>query len=286
MSSSTRIAVLMPARNASKTISVALRSTLRDLADSDRVYVYNDASDDGTCTILRQFERIDRRVVVLSGDSPIGVPAALNLLIDVSDSTYVARMDADDAVLSGRFARQLSKLQDGRLDAIFTSRVNFGSSLGSFRPYFPARIGVELMPWVMLRANPVPHSSLLARRSSIEEAGRYRLAIAEDYDLWMRMLAGKQRLMSLSLPGIAYRMHPTQVTKNPDWRTRFRSDPLLAESHRDLAISLGWAGKRSWHDDEHVERAAFLEFVRDGLRGFHPRTRAAAGPIALRRGWK
>lgn len=255
------ITVVIPVANGESTIKSAMRSTLADLQSDDRVLVYDDASTDSTASILREIGTKDSRVGIISGSTRIGVAEGLNVLMQLTATDLVARMDADDLVVPGRFKRQVKEIEQG-VDVTFTSRVNFGPSWKSFRPYLPLRISSDLMPWLMLKTNPVPHSSMLGRTTLLRDAGFYRPSVAEDYDLWLRLVSDKKRLSSMGRPGIAYRMHPSQVTRSSSWNERFAADPFLRESFNALAESLGWTGN-AWSDS----RAAsdFDCFVADGI---------------------
>lgn len=87
----------------------------------------------------------------------------------------------------------------------------------------------------LLLTNPVAHSTLLARRSTITDAGGYRSLPTEDYDLWLRMAARGARLRRLALPGLAYRVHPSQVTASAEWRRSSWQNAGLAASYSALA---------------------------------------------------
>lgn len=227
-----RLSVIVPAYNAVDTISSALRSTLSALPRDAEVVVLDDGSADGTA--LKAGRLDDPRLRVISRPNR-GVAATLNDLLDATDSELVARMDADDLVLPGRFRRQLRSITDGA-DAVFTTVVSWGSGLP--KPPRPSVIGPDEFGLSLLLSNPVAHSTLLARRSAIEEAGRYRELPTEDYDLWLRMAARGARMVRLGLPGLAYRVHAGQVTASAKWRRSSWESPELATAYSVLAERL------------------------------------------------
>lgn len=271
-----RITVLIPVANAERTIRLALRSTLRALDSGCRILVYDDASTDSTVNRVHEAASMDERIGLIEGNSRVGIASALNILLSEAKTELVARMDGDDVVLPGRFRRQVREVSESGIDVTFTSRINFGSTWRNFRPYLPRRITPSVMPWMMLQKNPVPHSSMLARKRAILDVGGYRGSVAEDYDLWLRMLARGYRLSSLATPGIAYRLHTNQLTRTDDWLTRFEHDPLLRESYNGLANKLGLQG------DAWLERNSgdeFKAYVAHGMKTLPPldRLRAFSG---------
>jgi serine acetyltransferase len=227
-----RLSVIVPAYNAAGTVGPALRSTLRALPRDAEVVVLDDGSADRTADVARSTG--DPRVRVLSRPNR-GVAATLNDLLDATDSQYVARMDADDIVLPRRFHRQLQAVQDG-VDVAFTTVVSWGSGLPVLPR--PSRIAAEEFGLMLLLTNPVAHSTLLARRSAISDAGGYRELPTEDYDLWLRMAARGVRMARLALPGLAYRVHPGQVTASAQWRRASWENPDLAAAYSALAERL------------------------------------------------
>lgn len=258
-----RLSVLVPAYNAEATVARSLRSTLRALPRDAEVVVLDDGSTDGTLGAIRSIE--DPRLRVNS-QLNAGVAATLGELLQSTDSELVARMDADDVVLPGRFPRQLRTIDRGK-DVVFTSVLPFGRR----RPGMPlaAPIPASEFGLHLLLSNPVAHPTMMARRSVIDDVGGYRSVPSEDYDLWLRMASAGARITRLSLPGLAYRMHPGQITASETWRRESWEDADTADAYAELAMRLtGSAAQRitSLTIDESLtvgeKRAAMGEFSR------------------------
>lgn len=233
-----RLAVLIPVFSAEKTLGSALSTTLRSLPRDAGVTVLDDGSADRSIEIARAFD--DPRVRVHSRANG-GVASALNELLASTDSEFIARMDADDLVLPGRFTRQLAALTtagrtSNQADAVFTTVIQFGTGA---RPVpRPSRIAPEDFGLHLLLTNPVAHPTLMAKRESIERVGGYRELPTEDYDLWLRMATDGARLQRMALPGLAYRMHPDQVTASATWRRASWTDHRIGEAYASLAEKL------------------------------------------------
>lgn len=285
-----RLSVIVPAYNAAGTIGSALRSTVRALPRDAEVVILDDGSSDATADAARAVD--DPRVRVLSRPNR-GVAATLNDLLDATDSEFVARMDADDIVLPGRFRRQLRAVDQG-VDGVFSTVVTWGSGLPGVPR--PSGIAPEDFGMHLLLTNPVAHSTFLGRRSAVVDAGSYREIPTEDYDLWLRMAARGMRLTRLAVPGLAYRVHAGQVTASDDWRRSSWQNPDIAEAYASLAerllgspamriTSLSIDGTRTGAEKlAEVDRFA-VEF--DRAVGAHSETaqRALRRKLAERRAW-
>lgn len=238
-----RISVLMPAKDTAGTIGLAVRSTLRDLPEDAELLVLDDASTDATPELLAAVR--DPRLVVHRVEHSLGVATALNTLLAEARSQIIARMDADDVTLPGRFTAQLARFDQG-LDMVFTSRINFGSSPRAFRPEQLGPIAEQAFPLRLAFENPLPHPSAVLRRSVLEAAGGYLPGSSEDWELWLRLLARGARGVRLARPGIAYRMHAAQITRSPSWRAARAADVPLRTAHAALMQHLGWDGPDVW----------------------------------------
>ncbi|MGZ0069648.1 glycosyltransferase family 2 protein [Microbacterium arborescens] len=228
-----KLSVLMPARNAESTIMAAVRSTLRSMPPEAELLVYDDASDDATSAVLAEVR--DPRLRVLTGFTNVGIASALNLLIEESRGTYIARMDADDLTLPGRFTLQRAAIRG--LDVVFGSTVLFGATTRTkATPLAP--LSAEGSRVALLLGNPFAHSTMMARRDVLEDAGGYRPCLAEDYDLWLRIAARGARVGRTMLPAVALRQHRSQTTAAADWAARASGEPEWQEAYLRLAAEV------------------------------------------------
>lgn len=237
------VSVLLPVRNGEGMIRRAVTSTLRALPARAELLVWNDGSTDGTADVLGAIQ--DTRLRVLGEASGIGVAAGLNRLLDAAEGPFVARIDADDVTLPGRFAAQRRAIGAGA-DVTFAGHIRFGPSLRSFRQKRPWHLSpVAVRIWLALE-NPLLHPAMFGRTASIRAVGGYRPGPAEDYDLWMRLAAAGVRISRTLTPGLAYRMHPGQLTMGPGYLATLLRDPSLHDAHDALAGALGWTEGSVW----------------------------------------
>ncbi len=204
--------VLLPFRDAAPTLGEAVASTLADLRPDDEVLLVDDGSTDGSSAIAARFARVDPRVRPLtSGGS--GLVGALQCGLAAARSELVARMDADDVVLSGRFDAQEQALSADPALAAVGCRVqlaSIGVPLGDGLRRYVAWQNALVTPDEHARdrfvESPLCHPSVMLRKSAIVAVGGYRdVAWPEDWDLWLRLIAAGHRIAKVAHEGLVWR---------------------------------------------------------------------------------
>lgn len=183
------ISVLMPARNAVKTIGPAIKSILAQTMNNFELIIYDDASEDQTAAMVQGFA--DTRIRLIRGLIHKGTPAARNILLREAKGEYIAWLDADDLAFPERLERQLNYLkQHPEADLLFSYGIVRNAAITSVN--MPADIGL-LKAWLMFR-NPFIHVSLMARNFFYAENIYYdeRMVRAEDFELYLRLAHSKQ----------------------------------------------------------------------------------------------
>ncbi|MBT8457234.1 MAG: glycosyltransferase [Alphaproteobacteria bacterium] len=99
------VSVILPAFNASATLRSAVQSVLDDGEREIEVIVVDDGSTDASLDILRSIP--DPRLRVIAQTYNMGLPNPLNSGLEAARGRFVARMDADDVSLPGRFRAQM-----------------------------------------------------------------------------------------------------------------------------------------------------------------------------------
>lgn len=237
------VSVLLPVHDGARTVRRAVLSSLRALPRNAELLVFDDGSTDDTGAVLESID--DPRLQVLGSPRPLGVAGGLNRLLDAASAPYVARIDADDVTLPGRFGRQLRAVRAG-VDVDFAGHVRFGDNLGAFRQKRGWHLSPETVRVWLALENPLTHPAMFARTAVVRSVGGYRPGPAEDYDLWLRLAADGARIERSASPGIAYRMHGGQLTMRPGYLASLLRDPGLGEAHERLTRSLGWDGVSVW----------------------------------------
>ncbi len=221
-----RCDVLLPVRDAEKTLAEALDSVRGQSFGEFRCHVLDDGSRDSSAAIADGFARRDPRFVVHRLPRR-GLVAALNAGIALASSPVLVRADADDVNEPGRFAAQVQALDERADVAIVASRVRFfGEKLSpdllDYESWLNATLEPEEIERELFVESPRPHPAVAMRTHAVRGIGGYRDgAFPEDYDLWLRGWRAGWRFAKLPQTLVRIRDHGARLTRtDPRYRPR------------------------------------------------------------------
>lgn len=197
--------------------------------------VVDDGSTDGTRAFLAGVR--DPRLKLVTTGRNEGPFAAANRGLALATGTFIARLDADDRCLPGRFEQQLAFFEaHPRVGLLGTGceRIDErGASLGR-QPVPEGDLAIRLRCMV---APPFIHSSVTWRRSlGLRYDGALRLG--GDYELWTRALELTQAA-NLPQPLVQYRVWRHSLSSTRADEQRAMHDELAARWSARQWPSLG-----------------------------------------------
>jgi len=215
-----RISVILPVRDAEKTLGMAIESILGQTERSFELLVADDGSTDSSPRILREFAELDGRIRVLSTVNS-GIVEALNLGLAEARAPYLARMDADDVSLPERFVLQCDYLDANPEVGLVSCRVEHWSEDAEVRAGYEAYVEWtnQVLDDTDLRLrrfveSPFAHPSVVYRKSVVERFGGYREgSFPEDYELWLRWLEHGVKMEKLDAILLRWRDHDNRLSR-------------------------------------------------------------------------
>ncbi len=238
MVSAPDVSVLLPARDASATVGVALASVLKSFAVELEVVLVDHGSVDDTRAIVERMG--DERVLVVEADGALPFADALEIGRAQCRAPVVARLDADDLMHPRRLAADLEALSDDDgLSAVACQVKPFPTrSLGSgMRPYLlwqngcltPADIAREI--WI---EQPLCHPATTFRAAALDDVGGYLAGdFPEDYDLFLRLHLAGHRLRKRAVVHHGWRERKDRST----WTDPRMSRDALARRKARAAVA-------------------------------------------------
>jgi glycosyltransferase involved in cell wall biosynthesis len=208
------ISVLLPAYNCEAFLAKAMESVLKQDYEDFELLVINDGSTDTTASIARSFN--DPRVVYITNERNSGLIYTLNKGIELAKGRYIARMDADDICLPGRFAQQVALLEANPALGMVAAPVVFINEAGNETGIWELdrnTMTTASIKKIMPYENCIAHPSVMIRAVIAKQLrySSYQKNI-EDYDLWLRILSRGYLIGKTTHSGLRYRVHSNSIT--------------------------------------------------------------------------
>lgn len=209
--------MILPVRNGLPWLPGVFASLYAQTRRDFEIIVVDDGSVDGTGAWLRR-ER-DPRLRIVAGPGR-GLAVALNVGLDHAAADLVARQDADDLSHPGRLERQVSFLDEHPDVSVLATCADYigpdGELLDNdWTRTIRSQQDVATTPEALADLLPLTcglvHGSIMMRASAVRAVGGYRddYPVAEDYDLWLRLLPD-HRFAKLPDRLYSHRVHPRQ----------------------------------------------------------------------------
>jgi len=274
-----RIAVVIPARNAGSFLREALDSVFAQDVRPAEVVVVDDGSTDDTRSVARGYGHGVHCVSVAAPTGPVAAAGssarARNLGVAATRGELIAFLDADDIWVTEKTSRQIALLDaHPDLAMIFSDMRSFEGDRRSETTYFQERgfTGACTASSIFL-ADMVSTPTVILRRSVLTACGGFdeTLGVGQDTDLWFRV-ALRHRFAAIGQPLVLRRFHGSNITRDSRrlaaavveiWG-RYLDAIVEREPHMRRAILADYAAKR-WHHH-------FLE----GCAALHDRRRSDA----------
>lgn len=231
-----RVTILMPVHNEARYLGEAIRSILDQDFEPWTLWILDDGSTDTTRKVADRYRAQDGRIEVYGNAENLGRAKTLNLALARVTTELCARHDGDDRSLPDRLSKQVQLLDvrpEVGLCSTFTRLIDaHGNGLRIGR--YPT--GSDELRQAMMSANCISHGAAMFRTALIRKVGAYRdlFRHAEDYDLWLRMMA------HCDLEVIAEALYESRMPTRP--ASQSRDYEQLCEV--ELVLELAWERRR------------------------------------------
>jgi glycosyltransferase involved in cell wall biosynthesis len=182
------ISVLMSVYNGEEYLAAAIESVLNQTFRDLEFIIINDGSTDNSGSILSSYASRDPRIRVVTNDLNIGLTLSLCKGLDMARGRYIARQDADDISLPGRFEKQVALLEDDPDCAMVGSAYERMDPGGRYLNVVSVPESPDEIRLTLLRFNLFAHGTMMFRN---HHGIRYRpdRQFAQDYQLVVDVLS-------------------------------------------------------------------------------------------------
>jgi len=199
-----RVSVVMATYNYGQYIAQAIQSVMKQTYTDWELLIVDDGSPDDTPEVVRPY-LADPRLHYHRQENR-GQPQAKNVGIRLSRGNLIAFLDADDAWLPTKLAKQVALFDaDPELGVAYTSLQRMNAEGQLLSPKKRAMVRGHVLQEAFRRTIP-PFSSSMVRREVFDEVGHFdeSIPLAIDYDFWLRV-ALKYRFDYVDEPLLLYR---------------------------------------------------------------------------------
>jgi glycosyltransferase involved in cell wall biosynthesis len=216
------ISVVIPAYNAAHYLRETLESVLAQTLPADEILVIDDGSTDETAEVGASFGSAVR--VISQPNAKLG--ATRNRGVQEATGEWIAFIDADDIWKPNKLQLQMEELAKyPEADICYTGRIDFMQDENGIEFDTPmlAPPADKIREFLFRKSTFLPSSAII-RRSVLLESGGFATDpdVAEDWDLWIRLLHAGKKFAGCTEPLVLYRIHLTGITA--DGRRLLRSN--------------------------------------------------------------
>ena len=259
------VSVVMPVYNGEAFLAVAIESILTQTFSDFEFIIIDDASQDASAAIIRDFAERDDRIRFFQHERNRGEGGARNHGIAESRGEYIAGMDCDDISLPERLQMQVDFLQaQPDIGAVGVGQAMVNDHLRP-RPgwtIFDERHAIIVFE--MLVGGPaIARNAIMARRGILASAAGFKAdRLGSDYEFYLR-LVWEMGIRYANLPALLYiyrrsdasvaRLSSTEPVTGRDKGRREALEKLWGEAppailHRFDGVKpgakLGWSDRR------------------------------------------
>lgn len=236
------ITVLMSVYNTQKKFLVeAIESVLHQTYSDFEFIIVNDCSDEGTTALLRKYEKMDERIVLIENGKNLGLTKSLNLGLKQAKGRYIARLDSDDSCNLERLKLQLSYMQSHPGTTVVGCRVH---------DQYGKRGKIAIMPNEWRKVQLITSNCGLVHSSAFIDAEFLRSnnifydetkKRAQDYKLWTDIVANGGIIDIMSDDLVMFRRHKESISVK--YREEQTASALLISCEQLSRLLVGWTAQ-------------------------------------------
>jgi teichuronic acid biosynthesis glycosyltransferase TuaG len=208
------VSIIIPVFNGEKYLKECLESVCNQTYISWEIIAVNDGSTDNCECILQEYaDKFSKKLIIISTGNK-GVSNARNLALEYAHGKYIAFLDQDDLWLEHKLEIQVKIMEANNRIAFLYSNyydLNMNDNTRIIANDVPQPSGRVFEQF--LHQYPVALMTVMIRKTAYDEMVEKfdpHLRIAEEYDLFMRLLKDQEAAYIFD-PLALYRIHSTNT---------------------------------------------------------------------------
>ena len=225
------VSVVMSVYNGERFLKESIESLLNQTYKNIEIILINDGSTDRSREIVSSFQ--DKRIIFIDRNYNLGLTKSLNEGLKHVRGDYIARLDVGDIALPSRIAEQVQFLEQHPEVGILGTGIELFYNNHLIKTYLYPSEDDAIRDKLLHFVNPLPHSTLMMRRTILEQLNGYceRFVRSQDYDLLLRAL-DMTRLASLPKVLVRWRFAPSSLSYESSKQLMYGIAALVRARHR------------------------------------------------------
>lgn len=229
------ISVIVPIYNRDKYLHETILSVLNQTYTNLEIILIDDGSSDNVLKIIKHYEKLDKRIKVITQKN-MGICLTMKNALAFSSGKYIARCDSDDINELDRYEKQLKFLKENNFDMVGCYIKCFGTGREGQKRYLekcvnkPMRTYEEQKNRILL-GQPITGSTMFCKSEVLKEILPFKkdCSIIEDFYLSVMLHKAGKRISILEEEKLNYRVHNENLSLSGDKR--------LLEKHTEVAFT-------------------------------------------------
>lgn len=215
------ISIIVPAYNVENIVEYTLNSIINQTYDNFECIIVDDFSKDKTKEICINHSKKDTRLKVVSHRANGGLSAARNTGLRFAKGKYVCFLDSDDLFMKDSLELRVQSMIGCDSDVIGTYCGSIAIDQDCKLPPESRKTNLKVIDFITAGGNcPFNANQPMFITKEFKKFGGFdqTLKQAEDYDMWMRILRGGNKIIPTNFFAVTYRSSEGSMIKQ---------DPLL-----------------------------------------------------------
>lgn len=209
--SNPKISVILPVYNGEEYLEESIQSILNQTFRDFEFIIINDGSKDGTESIIKKYQKIDKRMILINNKKNIGSSESMNLGLKNARGKYIACFCADDISHPKRLEKEFNYLEKNtHIFLVGTSGIYIdekGREIRRFRKYD----NYKLLEWRLRKSCSIIFPSIMFRKEDTAYFDK-EFVPADDYKMYFDLIKKGKKITNLPQFLVKIRVHEKSMS--------------------------------------------------------------------------
>lgn len=179
------VSIITPTYNSANTIADTIESAINQSYPWWQMIIVDDASTDDTVNIIKNWQTVDDRILLMQLDCNSGAAIARNKAIKNAIGRYIAFLDSDDRWKTDKLLKQINFMRSNKAALSFTGYEKIDDN-GAYIGYVGAHSTVNYK--ALLKSNVIGCLTAIYDTKYIGKIYMPEIRTRQDYGLWLDIL--------------------------------------------------------------------------------------------------